>query len=119
MDLEFLGGDGVSISVPDEVYDVLETIEDVLKNWDIYKLIIRDMDKYPGIQRYELPAYIMQCINERSEYLSRRECKYMELKYFKGRNYKQIAKSLGISLRSVANWRIRILLKIAKRGGLI
>jgi len=109
----------VSISVPYETYNVLETIEDVLKDWDIYELIIRDMGKYPGIQRYELPAYIMQCIKGRSEYLSRKECRFLELKYFKGKNYEQIAKTLGISPRSVARWRIKILLKIAKRGGLI
>lgn len=107
------------MSVPNEAYNVFEIIEDVLKNWDIYELIIRDMGKYPGIQRYELPAYIMQCIKGRSDYLSRMECRFLELKYFNGKNYEQIAKTLGISPRSVANWRIRILTKIAKRGALL
>lgn len=109
----------MSMSIPNEAYDVFEIIEDVLKDWDIYQLIIKDMGKYPGIERYKLPAYIMQCVNERSEYLSQKECKYIELKYFKDKNYEQISKSLGISPRSVANWRIRILYKIAKRGALI
>lgn len=107
------------MTIPDKAYNVFEVIEDVLKYWDIYKLIKKDMNKYPGIQKYKLPVHIVECIDDRFEYLSKKECKYLELKYFNNKSYKQISKSLGISIRSVANWRIRILLKIAKRGGLI
>lgn len=112
----------MSMSIPNQSYDILDNIEDVLKNWELYKLIIRDirnMDKYPGIERYRHAEHIIKCVDERKEYLSRKECRYLELKYFMGKSYEQIAKSLRISPRSVANWRIRILFKIAKRGALI
>lgn len=109
----------MSMSVPNEAYNNLEKIEDVLKNWDIYRLIISDMSKYPGIEKYRQRAHIMKCVEDRNEYLTKKECMYLELKYFKRKSYEQIAKSLKISPRTVANWRIRILTKIAKRGALL
>lgn len=109
----------MSLSIPNESYDIIETIEDVLKDWNLYKLIIKDVGIIRGTERYRQVAYIMKCIEERKEYLSREECIYLEMKYFKGKNYKEISRRLGISPRSVANWRIRIIYKIAKRGALL
>ena len=114
-----MGGDNVSMMVPNEAYNVFEIIEDVLKDWELYQLIVKDMSKYPGIERYNQVAHIMKCIEDRKEYMTRKECRYLELKYFKRKSYDQIAKSLGISERSVARWRIKVLLKIAKRGALL
>ena len=54
----------------------------------------------------------------KEKYLSKDECIYLEMKYFKGKTYNEISK-LRISPRSVANWRIRIIYKIAKRGALL
>mgnify|MGYP000897112612 CR=1 FL=1 len=109
----------MSLSVSSDVYDVIEMVEDVLKDWNLYKLLVNDMGIFPGAERYRRTAYIMKCIEERKEYLTRDECIYLEMKYFKGNTYNEISRKLRISPRSVANWRIRIIYKIAKRGALI
>jgi DNA-directed RNA polymerase specialized sigma subunit len=108
-----------SLTQKTDFFDAIEYVEDILKDWDIYRLIIEDVGNYPGIEKYRKAAHIMKCIENRHEFLSKKECAYLELKYFKKKNYQEIAKRLNIKPRTVANWRIRILYKIAKRGALI
>lgn len=108
-----------SLTQKTDFFDAIEYVEDILKDWDIYRLIIEDVGNYPGIEKYRKVAHIMKCIENRNEFLSSKECAYLELKYFKKKSYQEIAKKLNIKPRTVANWRIRILYKIAKRGGLI
>lgn len=109
----------MSRSMSTNAYDVIEIVEDVLKDWNLYKLLINDIDLFSGVGKYRRTAYIMKCIEEREKYLSKDECIYLEMKYFEGKTYNEISKKLRISPRSVANWRIRIIYKIAKRGALL
>ncbi|MBM7582981.1 DNA-directed RNA polymerase specialized sigma subunit [Caldicoprobacter guelmensis] len=108
-----------SLTEKADVFNAIEYVEDILKNWDIYKLIIEDVGNYPGIEKYKKVAYIMKCIENMQEFLTKKECTYIELRYFKKKSYQEIAKKLNVTPRTVANWRIRILYKIAKRGALI
>lgn len=98
--------------------DIIEYVEEILKDWKIYQLIINDEDSSKK-EKYKEAKHIIKCIEERSQYLNQKECTYLEMKYFKKKSYQEIAKRLKVTPRTLSNWRIKILYRIAKRGGLI